>query len=298
MWTDEQAVRRAMRYIAGALDGPLTVADIAAQAGYSPFHFCRMFRGAAGMPVMDYVRLQRLTAARGRLLRGEKAIDAALACGFETASGFSRAFRRAFGYSPTTYLARMKALPGGAGGRKGGDRMEPVMKTLGEFWVAGYGIDTNVERGYTKDIAAYWETYTGENMESRMYARLSPPRHGEVGLCVPGGGWNLTYLFGVMPETLDALAPDMRAVRVPAAQYAVFTTKPVDLPPGGVPAGAPDPLAEAVRALWGYIFEQWLPAGEWEYDPAGLDFEFYDERCHGSSGLVMDIYVPVKRRGT
>ena len=118
-----------------------------------------------------------------------------------------------------------------------------------------------------------------------------------VGLCVPGRGGNLTYLFGVMPETLDALAPDMRAVRVPTAQYAVFTTKPVDLPPGGVPAGAPDPLAEAVRALWGYIFEQWLPAGEWEYDPAGLDFEFYDERCHGSSGLVMDIYVPVKRRG-
>ena len=33
MWTDEQAVRRAMRYIAGALDGPLTVAGIAAQAG-------------------------------------------------------------------------------------------------------------------------------------------------------------------------------------------------------------------------------------------------------------------------
>ena len=106
------------------------------------------------------------------------------------------------------------------------------MKTLGEFWVAGYGIDTNVEHGYTKDIAAYWETYTGENMESRMYARLSPPKHGEVGLCVPGRGGNLTYLFGVMPETLDALAPDMRAVRVPAAQYAVFTTKPVDLPPG------------------------------------------------------------------
>lgn len=49
MWTDEQAVRRAMRYIAGALDGPLTVAGIAAQAGYSPFHFCRMFRAAAGM---------------------------------------------------------------------------------------------------------------------------------------------------------------------------------------------------------------------------------------------------------
>ncbi len=72
MWTDEQAVRRAVQYIAGALDSPLTVADIAAQAGYSPFHFCRMFRAAAGMPVMDYVRLQRLTAARGRLLRGGK----------------------------------------------------------------------------------------------------------------------------------------------------------------------------------------------------------------------------------
>ena len=61
MWTDEQAVRRAMRYIAGALDGPLTVADIAAQAGYSPFHFCRMFRAAAGMPV---ARLSSLTSCQ------------------------------------------------------------------------------------------------------------------------------------------------------------------------------------------------------------------------------------------
>ena len=139
--------------------------------------------------------------------------------------------------------------------------------------MAGYGIDTNVEHGYTKDIAAYWETYTGENMESRMYARLSPPKHGEVGLCVPGRGGNLTYLFGVMPETLDALAPDMRAVRVPTAQYAVFTTKPVDLPPGGVPAGARRTRWPKRCARCGAtFFEQWLPAGEWESRPGGAGF--------------------------
>lgn len=79
MWTDEQAVRRAVQYIAGALDSPLTVADIAAQAGYSPFHFCRMFRAAAGhagdglcAPAEAY------GGAAGGWLRGEKAIDAAL----------------------------------------------------------------------------------------------------------------------------------------------------------------------------------------------------------------------------
>ena len=84
------------------------------------------------------------------------------------------------------------------------------------------------------------------------------------------------------PTPAASDAPPDYSFAVPAEQCAVCGTCP----------------QLAISALWGYIFEQWLPAGDWEYDPAGLDFEFYDERCHGSSGLVMDIYVPVKRRGT
>ncbi len=55
------------------------------------------------MPVMEYVRVQRLRCAVGELAQGRKLYDIALDYGFETQAGFYKAFQRHFGCSPTQY---------------------------------------------------------------------------------------------------------------------------------------------------------------------------------------------------
>lgn len=63
-----------------------------------------------------------------------------------------------------------------------------------------------------------------------MYKILNPPKHGEVGLCVPANGesGDAVYLLGVIVDNFDNVTNEMITVEVPEATYAVFTIPPVD----------------------------------------------------------------------
>ena len=180
-----ETISQSIYFIETHIKDKLTVERIAANAGYSVYHFSRMFAAVKGIAVTDYVRFRRLSLARAELLSQRKIIDIALDYCFETASGFSKAFRKEFGYSPTTYIARMSGWDGSLATTSiGGFMMDFIIKKRPAFKVAGYGIKTNITSGFMKDIGAYWEVYSGENLEDKMYSQLKPPKHGEVGLCV------------------------------------------------------------------------------------------------------------------
>lgn len=290
-----ETICQSIHFIETNIKNELTAEQIAANVGYSVYHFCRMFAAIQGMSVMEYVRSRRLSLARAELLSGRKIIDISLDYCFGTASGFSKAFRKEFGYSPTTYIARMSGWDSTQITTTiGGFIMNLVIKKIPAFKVAGYGIKTNIASGFMKDIGAYWDAYTGENLESKMYSQLNPLKHGEVGLCVPSSeDTNATYLLGVIVEDFSKVTPDMMTVEVPEAEYAVFTTPPVDLTKAGTYQN--NPLSGAVKSSWKYIFEEWFPSSGYVYDDSKLDFEFYDERCHYRPDATMEIYVPVKR---
>lgn len=65
----------------------------------------RHFRRHFDCSVMDYLRGQRLDAARRRLLSGQHSItDVALSAGYNSAANFATAFRRRFGHPPSACL--------------------------------------------------------------------------------------------------------------------------------------------------------------------------------------------------
>ena len=287
-------IKKCINYIEAHIKENMTVEEIAAEVGYSVYHFCRVFNLCKGMSVMEYVRSRKLSLASIELFGGRRIIDIALDYGFETQSGFTKAFRKAFGYSPTQYVARMD------GYRKeksifeiGGYIMNPVIISKPTFKVAGYGIQTNVAGStYTKDIASFWSHYEGENLECKMYEILNPPKHGEVGLCIPSSdNGNATYLLGVIVEDYSKVKDDMLTMDVPEAEYAVFTTPPVDTSTDRTQVE----FVQVIKSTWKYIFEEWFKDSGYVYDEHGLDFEFYDERCHFRTDTVMEIYVPVKK---
>ena len=79
----------------------LDVADLAAHAGYSPFHFTRIFSARMGIGPGQYLTALRIDAAKRMLLAGDDAvIDVASAVGFDSLSSFSRRFRSTVGVAP------------------------------------------------------------------------------------------------------------------------------------------------------------------------------------------------------
>lgn len=99
-----EIIRSALAFIEQNLDCELTVASLAQETGYSPWHFQRLFSQEMGSTVAAYVLERRLHRAVERISAGESGIDAALRYGFNTYAGFYKAFVKYFGCSPRAYL--------------------------------------------------------------------------------------------------------------------------------------------------------------------------------------------------
>ena len=289
------AIALCLEFIEKNIKNELSPEIIASECGYSTFHFSRVFNINQGITLMEYVKKRRLLLAAQDLFNDKKIIDIALEYGFQTHNGFSKAFKKEFGFSPTQYLKRMdRNFEEKSMLKLGGYFMNPIIIEKSAFKVAGYGIKTNITNGnYTKDVASFWVNYNGENLESKMYKILNPPKHGEVGLCIPSSNDNgeATYMLGVIVDDFNDVTDDMITLEVPQATYAVFTTPPVTSA-----ESENTEFASVIKKTWKYIFEEWFKDSGYIFDETKLDFEYYDERCHSNINTVMDIYVPVIKK--
>ena len=102
-------IQRSLEYIEDNLKTEITASELAKQAGFSLFHYYRLFQQATGLPVMQYVLRRRLLHGIYAMKRGSGKTDAALEFGFDTYAGFYRAFCREFGVSPSAFLASCRA---------------------------------------------------------------------------------------------------------------------------------------------------------------------------------------------
>jgi AraC family transcriptional regulator len=93
-------------YVAAHLDEPIQVVMLARLAGYSLFHFSRMFTQSVGMPPHRYIVLLRLERAV-ELARDEnlRLAEIAARTGFADQSHLSRWIRRVYGMPLTQLMA-------------------------------------------------------------------------------------------------------------------------------------------------------------------------------------------------
>ncbi|MEZ4236884.1 MAG: helix-turn-helix transcriptional regulator [Myxococcota bacterium] len=103
------AVHRMETAVSQGFRGPLSLDDVAAAAGLSPFHAARLFRRHTGSTVHAYREQLRLRAALQALRRRDVPLDVlALELGFTHHSHFTARFRRAFGVPPSA-VQRVRA---------------------------------------------------------------------------------------------------------------------------------------------------------------------------------------------
>ncbi len=94
-------MRDILNYIEEHLEEPLDIKKLSLVAGYSEYHFCRLFKKYTNETVMEYVCRRRLIRAAEEIATGMRILDVALKYGFQSHSAFSKAFNREFGFSPS-----------------------------------------------------------------------------------------------------------------------------------------------------------------------------------------------------
>ncbi|MCL2512393.1 MAG: helix-turn-helix domain-containing protein [Oscillospiraceae bacterium] len=103
-------IKPGLDYIEQNLKADITAEELACMAGYSVWHYHRLFAQTIGMPIAAYIGKQRLDKALSEIAGGRRAIDAAMDYGFDTYAGFYKAFVRVYGGSPKKYLQKMEVV--------------------------------------------------------------------------------------------------------------------------------------------------------------------------------------------
>lgn len=293
-----ELIQRSINYIDEHITDKIIVEELAEISGFSKYHFYRLFSLYMGMPVMEYITLRRLQFSCSHLREGEKIITIAMEYGFETHAGYTKAFKKHFGYSPNYYrihaplgIPRRIDIMNLKQNNLVGIIPEPKIIAKEAIKIVGYKLDTTLKnKAHTKDVPAFWDSCDTEGLESDLYKTQRVVKHGEYGICINVGEEveEFSYLLGVEVDTYDQIKEGMYAYEIPSAEYAVFST----------PLVKEEGFVTSIQGTWNYILQEWFPTSGYEVDDTKPDFEFYDERCHSweYDKLQMEIYIPIKTR--
>lgn len=266
-------MRRCREFIDNHPDDDISAQKLATQFGYSFWHFCHIFRSVNGLAVGTYLRYRRLARAAVELAGGASVTEAAITAGFDTPSGFTRAFTRRFGITPSAYQKQ-----------KGGLIMTDIKVTVTEipaFCAAGYTLYPE-EALDTRANGAYWLGKDFSAVSTEDYAKLTYPGYAEIGLWLhPADAADGLYYFLGPTIKEDTTVPEsMQKHCFAAAKCAVFTLPQTE----DLPA-----LQQTVRAGWQYIFTKWFEQSDYKLDTTKPSFECY----HGDNAYIC---VPVTEK--
>lgn len=298
-----QILQAVLDYIDSNIVGEISTAELATEAGYSAYHFSRIFTESIGIPPMAYVTWRKLQYALCDLCRGRKVIDVAAEYGFETHGGFTKAFVHWFGFPPSLCHPRITAGPPTKANVNtlrnkfsGGSAMNPHIIELTPFSVAGYPSRHRKDSiKSTADAPTFWDTIDLDysTLLTELYDIFPKSKHCEISMCydIDERTGDFSYILGRgidNPEDLANMRPDMANIIIGGGLYAIFSTPPVA-----------DSYIQAARDTWNGIFLDWLPQSEFEFDETRHDFEYHDHRDHGwyfGGKLQIDICIPIRQR--
>lgn len=265
-------IQHILQYIDERPNERITVDELAELSAYSFYRFCHAFSSYTGVPVATYLRRRQLALAARDLLDGVSSTDVAAARGFDTSSGFAKAFRRQYGMSPTEFRREL-----------GDDRfrVSPSFRKLEAFTAIGYRLAPPKRDFDVLDAHVYWADKDFSFVSREDYRRLAGEDAQEIGAWIQPDRETgaFFYFFGPIVQDTSFVPEGLELLRVEASEYAVFP-----VPPGN---GNMTLLNQNVRRMWKYIFAEWLPEnGTYQAADGKIDFECYHQG-------TTSIYLPV-----
>jgi AraC family transcriptional regulator len=274
---------RVFEHIERHLDEVLDGESLSRVANFSRFHFHRQFSLYAGIGIAAYVRMVRLRHASYRLVfrKQERITDIALAVGFDNPESFSRAFRQAFGQSPSRF------------------RKQPRWQPWNEQFclpprIRSKDMEVNIVDFVATPVAVLEHRGPPEQVndsvlrfiEWRKQTGLSPIKSSRT--------------FGVVYDDPNTVAPEQFRFDICGEVAGEVPANPQGVKTGAIPGGrcavvrhhgAHERLGEAVY----YLYRDWLPGSGEELRDARLFFHYLNLRSEvADHELQTDIYLPLR----
>jgi AraC-like DNA-binding protein/DNA gyrase inhibitor GyrI len=268
----------------------LSLEQLAQVAHFSPFHFHRLFKDLVGETLNQFVNRVRVERA-AMLLRGTPTmniLDAALACGYDSAAGFSRAFKKRFGIPPRQW-----------------DRVSPLQeRKIGqvddEFPV--YTVDKlrtiaheDIFRVQIHDFPAQRLAYIRVTDSYRNWQEIVAA-HDRLMAWYQFQGWQLAQarLYGMSQDDPDLTPPENCrfdwCIAVPDHWFIGGEISERDFPSCTVAAIHTHGDLHTLDKAWQYLWRYWLPRSRFQPEnlpameiyqrlPYEIGWQTYDMLC-------------------
>ncbi|WP_310831732.1 helix-turn-helix domain-containing protein [Paenibacillus pedocola] len=279
-------LQKTIDYIEENLKGTISIEECAQQAGFSKFHFHRLFGIHLEVTLMEYVRRRRLGYAMLEVMNGRKILDIALDYGYSSERTFSRAFQQEFGQLPSSCRNAGYALPPKPvlqeqinhlrGGIIVNYLSDVTINSLDAMdVVSGVRISSNPEDEVIAAVTG-WANNSGIKAGSRQFGFDVPVDDEDQKKGLRG------YEYWVVVEKQpEALEPELRYKHVEGCKYAVLRiTEPMIDPFERIPLGW--------KKLAGWVNSKGYKTS--------CDHERFwlEEKLEVGDSVYMDLYFPIE----
>ena len=283
-------LNRLVEYVEDHLTEDIDVAGLARSLGTTEYHVRRMFSSLAGMPLSEYIRRRRMTAAAAELLGDGDQLGIAVRHGYGSTEAFGRAFRAVHGASPADVRRDGGPLRSQPPLRfrltvEGNTPMDTRIADRPAFRLVGHAARVPlIHHGVNPHIQAHISALpAGEHARLKELSDTEPAGLLQVSADVDPDyteGSELTYLHGVAIGADAPVPDDLDAIEVPAGAWAVFRT-----------AG---PHPAALQATWAATATDWVPSNPWRLRP-GPSIVAVLDRAPDFSTATCELWLPVER---
>lgn len=269
-------IQKALDYIEENLKNDMDNAILADVAGYSEYHFLRIFRETVRLTPADYIRKRRITEIVRSMTYDSRPIsEIAFEYGFNSKENFVRAFKREHHILPTDFRTAQNSL-------KLYDRLtfrettqSPSVSVveLDSFRIVAYKSDED-------NPPHYWNKYNTQGYSKILSGGAVVE---DFGVCKWNNSANkLDYYIGIRETDARGDVSGTDVLDISGGRYAVFETPSADL----------FGFVDTVQRTWEYI-RTWLSENGYRRT-GGFELESYVEN---SRKFSEKIYIPITGEG-
>lgn len=270
-----ECIEKVINYMEENLENEMNNAELAAVAGYSEYHFLRIFQKAVHLTPADYIRKRRISEIARRMEDWEGPIsELAFAWGFNSKENFVRAFKMEHHILPSQYKDRKNSLK----------LYERISFEQPDFCVEGKLLALEPFRLVVypsdEDFAPnFWNKYNVNQWSKKLSGGSSVEDYG-VSFWNPESG-KLDYFIGIREEDAKGNLDGTVILEIEGGLYAAFQT----------PKTSQFHFVSTIHKTWAYIAQVWLQEKGY-VRTGGFELESYAEESRTFSEII---YIPVKK---